>query len=294
MSLLVKTEAALRNLAANNHLVAGSHRGRELEVADYGIPVGSVDYDEFGHLPIDIDPFDFVGEMITGKKQVAEVKPFKPIDINVVVHHDAALLHTDPNREGRSALTDLAAGRLALARNLQQAIKGARPGMYDRVHTYLVGDTLPKVLPQGMIVKPNTEEPLAAATAAAELGRKRLTYVIGGFRRFPLEQVENADYSKMIAIIADHQSDRALQPGSGTWLTGHPQMPDVNTGDPIQLNRWNTHLQALHDRRVNRLGGLGLTVVEAVFKPDLPPMYMDTAQIDLSLAAATASVGKKL
>jgi hypothetical protein len=290
--LLRHTESAIEDIVADLNLSYGQHLTDELASASDGIVIGETAYDTTRNTPSQIHHNSIMGAA-TGAYYVRQSIPERPINISIVEHRDAD--EASLSKQEDKILRSIWFGRQALSRLLVDVLGDSLPTTHDTVNSYIVGSpTENDRLSSDSEIITNTDDPIKAAEAVAEIAEDGLTFVIGSMRRLPLEKIEDTDYDSLVAIKTNHLYDRMLMPGTGPWRTGNPQMPEVNTDDPAQLTRWNTYLNNLHQQRVTVLQSAGIAVASAVFNPKLKPFCIDVIAFDKSLSSAIESVGKKL
>ena len=81
---------------------------------------------------------------------------------------------------------------------------------------------------------------------------------------------------------------------TGIWRTGDPKIPEVDTRDSAQLERWNVRREQDHQRRVQELEEQGMPVASIVYDPRLKPYSIDVTKTDIALSAAINLAAKKL
>jgi hypothetical protein len=204
--------------------------------------------------------------------------------MNVIVHCDPAQ-ESDPRQ--------LVLGRKILIHTLNASLRESLLHE-DTTRFFVVGSQDPDFLGRGSGAKyvKDTEKPAEAAEAVANIARSGLTLVLSTFRNLPLEQVNGARYPATIGIKANHIWDRELGLDTGTWDTGEPELPVVNTKPgfggkiPKDLERYRFIQVARHEQTIERLEAANVKMATAVFDR--------TKAHDFAVAGTDASIAKAI
>ena len=278
MPLLEQTQQALSELSASRQYEFGTHGGLQLKSGVPGTDVGEFPFNPAKHSPVDIYPFSLM-EQATGVPHVRMVIPHRPLEANIVVHHDN-LANDDPR---------IVRMKRGLAQVVMQEVEDALPGLTDRPFSYEVGGDLIEA-ESGLGVETletQDDQPLTIARSVAELCAESLTFVISDFKRLPLDEA-GADYSSTIAIKVNHLAEMALPPNIGIVSLG--AAAEVNTNKQRELQKFNMELAQQHQSITERLKRAGIAVAQVVFDPRYSPYNFDVTEADKQTAAAVVAV----
>lgn len=292
MAALVKTQRALNEASATFVQPFGLHRSEMLDAAADGIIIGSKNYDPFdGDSPLDIDPFDIMGEFITGNPQIPIAKKLNPLDYDVILHRDPKLMSEPLTEKNSTELGLISASRRFIATQISGLLRSARPHSHDLVRGIEVGDPdLP--LTKNLPYIEGTNDDNQLVNLIADRSKRKMVFVIGG-QRLPYENRKPDDLKNVIAVLAQHRIDVEVPQGNRIYTTGHPDMPVVDASSPRQLARWNNYLDMVHQKKIERLGRAGLTVADVVFDENLNYPHFDMDGLDKKLSLAVKAVAGK-
>jgi hypothetical protein len=283
MTNLPQTGQALRELRADASKGFGMHYGDEHAVGTAGFVVGEVPFDPSRHLASDIDPMS-MGEWTMGMPQVTQVMPYRPINMNIVLHRDP----TEQNLP--HYLQPIRAHKNELARGLQTAIDESKQRT-DKANTYLVGDTT-DAFELGFDVHPvrGTESPEKAAEAIAGLCLNGLTIVISDFNNLPLKRGNKTNFARTIGVKANHGLELKIPANVGRLSVGG--LHEVDTNKPKKLAEANTRLAAHHAGVCRNLGGLGIAVAQVAYDNQQNAGF-NAREADRQIATAVRIAGRR-
>ena len=254
---LHQTRQALFELRSLENQGVGMHLGANVAVGMPGLPIGEVMFDPSRHPASAIDPFSMM-ESLTGTPHVTQVMPYRPTEMNVVLHQNDETVTAD-------WLKPVHEHKRALAHGLVEALEESKQ-IPDRTNYYVVGAASNKeVLPNGAEIIGGTDSPEAAAQAVAEICLRGLTFVISDFENLPLGAVTSALYPRAIAIKANHQVELQIPANAG--LLQLDGLGAVETWKVHKLQKKNKQLRHKHTQLEQGLGNAGLYVAQAVYSP---------------------------
>jgi hypothetical protein len=249
MEDLPETRNALMQMLSDEQMRAGVHLADYVTVGAVGVPVGERIFDPHLHSVEDIDLM-----WMTGMPHVEEVVPFKPLEMNVV-------LHRNPNdKRMPDWLKPLGAYKQEVASNVASAVFEAKQ-FGDEANYFVVGDTENESLTDwnAEIVR-DTEDPEAASQAIADICLRGLTFVISDFNDLKIQN--NSGVQRSVAIKVNHSLElevpkvKAIIPFGG--------LKEVNASNKKQLAKFNEELERTHSDIRLGLGSAGLVVAQVV------------------------------
>jgi hypothetical protein len=256
METLTETRHAIYELRTNEERGFGLHLDEGVAVGVPGIQIGEEPFDQSRHLPEHINPIS-TQEMMTGLPHVTMVMPYRPLDMNVVLHQDPR------ERTMNRYVQPVRSYKRILAQELQAAISDARH-VTDTSNLYVVGDArqLNGLSAEAQVLA-GTEEPEAAANAVADICRQGLTFIISNFDRLPLENVANFAGKNAVAVKANHEFELSIPAKVGGWPMDSGL--EVNTNKSKELIPANEAIAQRNNEIEEMLGSLGLTTAQVTY-----------------------------
>lgn len=269
MLSLPETQEVLASFAATNQNGWGEHTHGNLTAGVDGLQIGSVTFDPVRHQPGQINPLDVMG-MALGEYRVPMVLPYRPLAANVII---------DLTRRQDHPMVTTAKRNLGVS--LTNALEASLPGITDKIHGYVIGDTVEQLQAAGFEQIDPADE-VTNARMISDIAAEGLTIVISDFRHLEFEPNSLGD---TVAVKTNHPSERSITANVGLiTLRGDVE---VNTSNARQLAAVNDRLQKEHDRITGMLRVADASVAEAVVTPRAPEGY-DLSAVDQSIAAALA------
>lgn len=288
--ILKETEYALEELAADIDYVYGQHDSDEVVTGSDGLVIGERPYDS--DEPTDINFSSLMGHA-TNSFYVEESIPERPLSVSIVEHRDAKDAPLEEQSDPR--LRDILNGKRFLVRLLSETLQDSLPGSEDVVNRYVIGKpTAADLEDMGVEVLEGTEDPDKAVAELEDISSEGLTILVDSIR-LPFDKFAAGTFQTMLAIKANHLTERQLLPNDGVWRTGNSKMPEVDTSDPLELARWNTYLDKLHEYRLGKIKELGIVAASVVLDPRINnPYHLDVKATDIEISSALKAIGRSL
>lgn len=276
---LPNTQYELQELRSNESMQYGMHVGYEVAVGVQGVEVGETPFNASHHTIDAINPLSIM-ESATDMPHVTQVMPYRPIELNVVVHQ------SPDDRLMPKYLQPIRSHKRQLANGIREAISESQQVM-DRTNLYVVGDASSlDELNDGAEVIEGTEDHSIASQAIASICLRGLTFVISDFNTLKLD-IPGANYRETVAIKANHAFELAFPANVGRITLGG--LKEVNTRKPKELAKVNQGLLQKHTSIANSLSDAGLAVAKVVYN-DALPMGTNFDAADASIAAAIRDI----
>jgi hypothetical protein len=281
METLRETGYELNQLLSDQKFRFGLHMGDQIVVGQPGIKIGEIPFDPLMHEAEHIDPLSTM-EMMTDMPYVAQVIPFRPLELNVVLHRDVR------DRDLPDVVRPIGRQKFDLAVNLIEALNNSAP-IGDTANMYVVGDTENVQESRDLTVVKGTETDKAASEAVAELCLQGLTFVVSNFESLKLPENKPA-FAKTVAVKANHKLELAIPDNVGDWQMDGRKT--VNTNNSKKLAKENEAITRKHQAVIDGLRRSGLIVATVAFDNQLSQGF-DMAAADKSLAGSLKELGRR-
>jgi hypothetical protein len=246
-----------------------------------GIRIADVQFDPARHNVEAINHLS-LHEMMIGLPQVTEVMPYRPVDMNVVLHQDP--------REKRmnKYVQPIRSYKRLLALQLQDAIAETRQ-VTDTANLFVVGDSseLSEVGYSAQVLD-GTEHPEAAAEAVADICRRGLTFVVSNFDQLPLQSHNWFNGSRTVAVKANHEFELEIPAKVGAWPMGG--LWEVDTHNKKHLRATNEDIARRQTVIAQQLGSLGLQTAHVTYR-NSSTERMNIADADAQIASSIREIG---